>query len=210
MKKLILFDFDGTIVDSLKAGVDIINANAEKYGVKRIKDIDAAKGMSFGQFCKTHNISPLKVPFFLMHLKKKINSKIDSLPVFEGMVEVIYSLHKEYNLGILSSNSKKNILTFLKAHNLENLFKFIISSPHLFLKSIAIKNILKKEKLKIGDVLYIGDEVRDVKACKKVDVPIIAVSWGYNSFHILQNAKPNYLVSEPKKILEIVSKHFSS
>jgi phosphoglycolate phosphatase len=54
------------------------------------------------------------------------------------------------------------------------------------------------------DVLYIGDELRDFQACKKLDVPIIAVTWGYDSISLLSNASPDFLVREPRDIIAFV------
>jgi phosphoglycolate phosphatase len=204
MVKLILFDFDGTIADSLNAGVNLVNENALRFGVKKITDVEAAKNMSFKELCKVHGVNPLKVPFYLMLIKKKLNDNIESIPIFKGMEEIIKILSQKYILGILSSNSKKNILKFLKAYNLDGYFKFVISSPNIFLKSLAIRRISKKEKVPFNEIIYIGDEVRDIKATKKVNVPIISVSWGYNSFEILDKNNPNFLIKYPKEILKIL------
>lgn len=43
-----------------------------------------------------------------------------------------------------------------------------------------IKKFLKEKKLQTEEVLYVGDEQRDVVACKKIGVEIIWVGWGYD------------------------------
>jgi phosphoglycolate phosphatase-like HAD superfamily hydrolase len=48
--------------------------------------------------------------------------------------------------------------------------------------------VLREQSLQPADILYVGDEVRDVEACQKVGVKIIAVTWGLNSQEALEKA----------------------
>jgi phosphoglycolate phosphatase len=52
--------------------------------------------------------------------------------------------------------------------------------------------------------LYVGDEVRDIQACKKSFVKIIAVTWGFDIPDVLKSHNPDFLVSTPKEILDII------
>ena len=63
---------------------------------------------------------------------------------------------------------------------------------------------MEKHNLKPQEIIYVGDEVRDIQACKKIGVKIIAVSWGYNSKEILDREKPDYLVNKPIEIPKIL------
>jgi phosphoglycolate phosphatase-like HAD superfamily hydrolase len=63
---------------------------------------------------------------------------------------------------------------------------FIYTST-LFGKSRALSQALSKEHLDPREVIYIGDEVRDVEACQKCGLNVIAVTWGLNSQTALRN-----------------------
>ena len=65
---------------------------------------------------------------------------------------------------------------------------------------------MKVHSLSKREVIYIGDERRDIKASHKADIPIIAVTWGYNNKKMLAENNPDYLVSQPKEIISIVNK----
>ena len=54
-------------------------------------------------------------------------------------------------------------------------------------------------------MLYIGDELRDVKASQKAGVPIAAVTWGFNSRQSLAAAKPDYLFDRPADFLTLLA-----
>ena len=60
-----------------------------------------------------------------------------------------------------------------------------------------------KQALHPSNVLYVGDEVRDIEAAKKAGIRIAAVTWGYNSKKALEAYKPDYLVTKPEELLQI-------
>ena len=53
-------------------------------------------------------------------------------------------------------------------------------------------------------MIYVGDEQRDIIACKKVGVDVIWVGWGYDVIETIQEASPDYMVYTPNEILHIV------
>lgn len=70
-------------------------------------------------------------------------------------------------------------------------------------------NILEIKEIKFIDdnnVVYIGDETRDVEAAKKVGIEIISVCWGFNYKEILQTLNPNFIVESPEEILPCIRK----
>jgi phosphoglycolate phosphatase-like HAD superfamily hydrolase len=58
-------------------------------------------------------------------------------------------------------------------------------------KDVSITALLKKEKIQKRDVIYVGDETRDVLAMKKVDIPVIAVGWGLTPPEKLSSLPPD-------------------
>ena len=108
-------------------------------------------------------------------------------------------------MGIITSNSKKNVEKFLKKHNLNDIFDFIDSSTRILGKSYQIKSIIKKHRLDKDSVLYIGDETRDIEATKKVGIKVAAVTWGFNSSERLSQFSPDYLIDEPEQLIRVCS-----
>ncbi|MEY4243328.1 MAG: hypothetical protein RLZZ245_913, partial [Verrucomicrobiota bacterium] len=53
-------------------------------------------------------------------------------------------------------------------------------------------------------MLYIGDELRDVKAAQKAGIPIAAVTWGFNSRESLAASEPDYLFDQPTDFLRLL------
>ncbi|SFG97875.1 haloacid dehalogenase superfamily, subfamily IA, variant 1 with third motif having Dx(3-4)D or Dx(3-4)E [Desulfotomaculum arcticum] len=124
--------------------------------------------------------------------------------IYEGLKTVLGELKKAgLKISIVSSNSIENINEFLKNSEI-NVFDNVYSSGSFFNKDRAIAHLMRKYNLNSREVIYIGDEIRDIIACKKSSVRIIAVSWGYDSKELLEKANPDYLVDSPAQIIELI------
>lgn len=204
--KLVFFDFDGTIADTLNVVVSITNRLALEFGHKPIEPEELAKIQKFSsrQIIKYSGISILKVPFLLAKVKAELKNEIQTVEPFPELKPVLMELRNQVDtLGILSSNSEENIITFLSANNLE-LFDFIHTEAPLFSKSRIINKILKQTNIKPEESIYVGDETRDIEAAKRSHVKAIAVSWGFNSKEILAQQNPDFLIHEPTELIDII------
>ncbi|GAF99656.1 unnamed protein product, partial [marine sediment metagenome] len=145
-----------------------------------------------------------KVPTIIEEGRSGLAEKIESVAPVEGIEEVLLRLKAGgYELGILTSNSRETVDKFLKKNNLD-LFDFIYSGSSLFGKDRVLEKLLKDRKLKSKQAVYVGDEIRDIDAAKKVGVRIVAVGWGYNTGQLLRKRNPDYLVESPKELVKIV------
>lgn len=207
MIKTIIFDFDGTIADTLSVIVKLFNKNSKKYHLPKIskKELENLRSMEPIEIIKKYGISLIEIPFIANKIKKDLNSEIDKAEMQTGIRELILELKsKKYRMGILTSNAKENVEKFLNSNKL-SVFDFIHSELNLFGKNRSLENIIKKFSLKKEEVIYVGDEVRDIDACKEAGIKIISVTWGFNKKKILAKNKPDYLIDNPLKILEIVN-----
>jgi phosphoglycolate phosphatase len=131
-------------------------------------------------------------------------SQIKTLKVFKGLPGVLTKLKTlGYSLNILTSNSKQNVELFIKQNDLL-IFDQVCGDVSLFGKDKAILNFIKQNSLSKDKAIYIGDEIRDVVACKKAGIEIIAVSWGFNSKAGLQKSQPDYLIDKPTNLLSLL------
>lgn len=207
-KKAVIFDFDGTIVNSLMSIVRIFNVHAHSFGLPEVSEeqIETLRTMTYWQIIRKYNIPLLKIPFIIAKVRNDLYGSMDKMVLFPGIKKIMKALKsKGYIVGILTSNSKENVEQFLKSHELIH-FDFIYSETNLFGKSRALKNLLSKHKFKPKDVIYVGDEVRDIEACKQISVDIISVTYGFNKKETLKEHNPTYLVNKPEEILDILNR----
>ena len=206
MLKHILFDFDGTIADSGEIGLQILNELSEKYKIKKFTkdEMIAINSVPIKDRFKLIGIPIYKLPNIIIEVLSRYKKLVSSIKIFEGIEDVIQTLKKEgYVLSIISSNNVENIDYFLGKYNL-NTFDNIISAKNIFGKNKILKSYLRDNNLNNDEILYIGDELRDIEACKKVNVKIIAVTCGFDSIELLKKSKPDYISEKPQELLEII------
>ncbi|MBF7082207.1 HAD-IA family hydrolase [Desulfallas sp. Bu1-1] len=207
MIKHVIWDFDGTIVDSRYLAVKLLNELAEKYKFHKIKEseYEYMRSLSILERCKVIGVPLYMIPILAVELKRNYQKSIGSLNTFKGVKDTIRKLkEKGFGLSIISSNSTGNISDFLKKNNID-IFDGIYSSSNFLGKEKAIQMFLRKNNLKREEVVYIGDECRDIVACQKNNVRIIAVPWGYDSKNLLIKAKPDFIVSNPQEIVNLIT-----
>ena len=205
---LLLFDFDGTLADTRTIGHAILNDMAREFKFRELPEyqIEEARGMNTRQFISHLGISKWKVPAMARRGLQLLHERIHLVDPISGIPETLATLHgRGERLAILTSNSEANVEAFLTRHNLPY-FEFVSCSSKLFGKGREIRRILRKEKLTPGEILYIGDETRDIEAAKETGLRMAAVTWGYNSEEALQALNPHHLVSLPGELLTLTTK----
>lgn len=203
MIKYIVFDFDGTIADTYQEIVSIVNKfKKEEYGEIDFEDL---RNYGAKKIIKKIGISPLEVPRLIKELLFELRKKTD-IKIFPEMLGAFKNLNRNYKIGIVTSNSEENVKKILQKYKAGSLFEFIYTGSSLFGKHKTLKKMCKEYNLNPKEIIYVGDEDRDIVAAKKVGIKIIGVTWGFNSEKRLREESPDYLVHSPKEILDIVKK----
>jgi HAD superfamily hydrolase (TIGR01549 family) len=203
--KLVVFDFDGTVADSLMTALGIFNRFAAELRYKPIEDTEAVRSMTTRQFMKHHGISLWRLPRLVRKFHAAAAEEAEKLKLYPGLPEMLATLHTDgVRLGILSSNKEENIRRCLRVNGAEEFFAFVVGYPKLFGKGRALRRIVRAERIERPDVLYVGDEMRDIEAARKAGVASAAVTWGFHAEPLLRTSEPNYIVNDPAKLPEVV------
>ena len=205
---MVLFDFDGTLADSIGLGFEIANSYADEVGYNRV---ERERGMELSalEIMKEAGISFWKLPKLIFLLKQKLNENKDKIPMIKGVDELIARLKNDgFEFGIITTHSADGVAHFLEKNNLTSYFSYIKTDVPLFGKKKALQKAKKQLK---SSFVYVGDELRDVEACRKTGIPIVSVPWGFNSIKVLEKGNPglvaktideayNFICQEAKKI----------
>ena len=204
----LIFDFDGTIADTLGETRLIFNQLAPEYGIRQVeaRELDHLRHLSLKQLLKHLDIPKRRVPALISRGTGLMRGNITRLQLIPGMTEVLVELRQHADsFGILTSNTTANVDLFLKNHGLREQFDFISSTSKLTGKAKHLKAIRKTFSLRPEQMLYIGDELRDVKASQKAGIPIAAVTWGFNSRESLAAESPDHLFEKPTDFLRLLA-----
>ncbi len=196
--KHVIFDFDGTIADTMPHILDI----AEEVSGLIIdrSEVDRLRNMPIKAILKEYKIPLHRIPRYLIQGKKLLGKRTNEIELVSGLREVLEKLHGAYDMQIVSSNSAPIIVKFLRRHKIEKYFSSVHGNVGLFSKAQALKKIIKKQKYDIADCIYIGDELRDVEAAHKIGLKIISVAWGFNGSTLLRSAKPDRIANRSQEI----------
>ena len=202
---MLLFDFDGTVADTLVISHEILNDLAREFRFRELPagELETARAMGTRQFIRHLGISSWRIPSISRRGLQLLHERIHLVEPVTGMPEVLAELRSRgHRLGILTSNSEANVTAFLERHDLPH-FDFIRTSSKLFGKAREMKRLLRSERIPPKAVLYVGDETRDIEAARETGLRMAAVTWGYNSEAALSSLGPEFLVSSPADLLSL-------
>jgi len=210
--QVVLFDFDGTIADTYNAIVKITNQLSPKFGYKVLdqEELLLLKNLSSREIIKLSEISIFKIPFLVRKVRTELSKEIANLSPIADIIPVLWELKKQgYTLGIVTSNIIENVEIFLQKNQLNSVFSYIHPTNSIFSKHRIINQIIKNNRFEQESVIYVGDETRDIRSARRSNIGIVSVSWGFNSAEILQEYKPDYLVSKPSELLLAIEDYYT-
>lgn len=204
-RPVLVFDFDGTIADTHRYIIEISNRLADEFQYRKIlpAEIEDLKNKTAKEIIGVLRVPMLKIPAIIARAKKEFYEGIAQVKPIAGVREVLAELKQNgAHMGILSSNNQENIRAFLEIHGLTDIFDFIHTTSKVWSKNTSLKDLAGKYDLTLGNILYVGDETRDITAARKVNAKVIAVAWGYNSAKVLKKHRPDYLLQRPEELLQ--------
>lgn len=207
--KTIIFDFDGTIANTLELVMEIANEVLDdmKHQPITTTDFKKLRKMTIPQGLRYLQIPAYRLPKMVLASRQKLNARIHKLKIVTGMRQAIKQLKKDgWKMGILTTNSLENVEAFLERNNLSEYFEFIDSSTAVFGKSTRIRQTIRRQALDKSASIYVGDEIRDVEASQQQNLPVVAVSWGANSYTALKHAEPDKLITKPQQLVDYARK----
>jgi phosphoglycolate phosphatase len=204
---LVVFDFDGTLADSLGPALAIYNTRiAPALNLRPIEDLEAARSTPLRQLLRQLGVRFWRLPKVIRAFQAAAAEHAHELKLHGGIPDMLAGLRtRGHRLGILSSNREDVIRAVLRNHDVEELFDFVVGYPKLFGKAKALRRILKLEKADRAEVLIDGDELRELDAGRNARVSTAAVAWGFHAETLLAAGAPRYLLRSPGELPDVAT-----
>ncbi|MDZ4165980.1 MAG: HAD family hydrolase [Smithellaceae bacterium] len=202
--KLLLFDFDGVLVDSLEIYAKSMIATLEIMGKPIIKNREdylalfeenlyaalERRGLDLGEFFTASS---------------RILEEIDYLALqpFFPLIPVLKKLQEEHSLLVISSNSTEVIRNTLTRHDFADCFRDILGADRGLGKKEKIEQVMARENMPRERTYYIGDTTGDIREAKQAGVRTVAAAWGWHGRERLAAAGPDYLLDCPQELLSL-------
>lgn len=206
MKKIVLFDFDGVIVDSFEMSYQATLKTDP--GLTREQQKKFFDGNLYEEVERQTGKSITKEEDFEYY--KEYIPKLLSLSPVEGIIPVLEELKEKYHLIVISSTISSPIAEYLSKYNLECYFDEIMGGDVHRSKQVKIKMILEKHKVVPSDCIFITDTLGDIREATKCGVVSVGVAWGFHEKERLQNGNPAAIVETPKDLFRAIQAIFYS
>lgn len=198
-----IFDFDGTVADTFDEMMRVLNGLSGEFGYRPAgpEEIELLRGLSPLDVAKRLGVTWHQIPRIVTRARQELSHAMPRVQPFAGMRETLAELRRRgLAVGLLTSNNRLNVQLFLDQHPIE--FDFVSTGSGLWTKHHRLARLLKREQLRGEQAAYIGDEVRDIEAGRKLGMRSVAVTWGYTASQLLAANTPDRLVHSPTELVD--------
>ena len=214
--KGIIFDLDGTLIDSLEDIGVCMNKVLEKNGLKTYQIPKYKDFVGGGVEFLVNNVLNTKEELLL---KDKITKEFKDVyeqqlhtktKAYDGVYELLEKLQKEdFKIGILSNKPHEFTIEYAKLlfsnYKIEEIHGQKEQVPKKPNPQSAI-SIAKKFRIACEELYFVGDTKVDMQTAKNAKMKAIGVLWGFRTKEELEENGADFLVSHPLEILDIVNK----
>lgn len=206
MIKNIIFDVDGTILDTEKAVLSSLQLVLKEEGRDyEQNELKFALGIPGDAALRKLNIT--EIERVGMKWSKTVLDYSHEVQIFNGLLEVIEQLSKSpFKLGIVTSKTKQEVTDEFDPFGISHHFEEIISAsdtikhkPHPEPLELCIERL----KINKDETIYIGDSIYDLQCAKSAGVRFALALWGAKSKNGFELA--DFIINEPKDILTLLS-----
>lgn len=212
--KLVIFDLDGTILDTLSDLTDSTNyaLNQHNYPKRSIEEVRSFVGNGIGKLIERavpEGTSPdetLKVlDDFRTHYAKHC---ADKTKAYDGIFELIEALKKSNHLTAVVSNKADFAVQDLCNQYFPNIFDYVVGErEHIRRKPApdSVLEVLNQLKVQKSDAVYVGDSEVDIKTAQNAGMDVISVTWGFRDREELLSQGTQTIVETPEEIIKLLS-----
>lgn len=213
--KLCIFDFDGTLVNTITDVAICFNQalkingfgehEIEKYKYLIGGDLETVVGKLLNEKDRSEiNIFNVKNTYYQLYS----NSIKEHTKPYPNICNLLKELQKR-NVKIGINTNKKQELTeelckkFFKGINFTRIIGYSSDYPSKP-NPQGVYQIIKSGDVLKENTIYIGDGNTDIETAKNADVRMILVTWGQNTEEDIANKYITYIVNEPREIINII------
>ena len=201
---LLLFDFDGVLVDSIDVYEKTVTDCLQQIGQPLTRGREEFLELFEGNFYESlvqKGVNMEKFTAASAGILAKINYA--EMKPFDAVRPVLRELKKNHPLVVISSNDTPTIREALRLYDFNGIFDDILGSDFMLSKTEKILYVIQKYSVKPQDIYYIGDTTGDIKEGKQAGLKTVGVTWGWHSKTKMAGSNPDYLFDYPQDLLNL-------
>ncbi|MFO0624363.1 MAG: HAD hydrolase-like protein [Polyangiales bacterium] len=193
---LAVFDFDGTLVDSLPWLLTVMNDAARRFGFREVADdeVERLRAMDHRAILAHLGLPLWRLPQVATHVRALAAAGPPS-PRFAGVDALLPALRAAgVRVAVVSSNAEETIRRGLGP--LASHVERVDGGASLWGKARKLRATVRALGVTPARTLAIGDELRDVEAARAAGLAAGAVTWGYHHAAVLRAAAPDHIFDD--------------
>ena len=202
---LVIFDMDGTLVDSFGLFIELMNNFANKYGYEQLHTdrIETLRALPPKQIRQALGLSFFSSLRLMYDCKKAMQKRHTTPALFDHVLDLLAELKAQgAMLAIVTSNNKVNCRRYLGEGY--EYFDWLECNASIYGKARQMKKIIRRSGCQLNQVIYVGDQIIDVQSAHQNNIHSAAVTWGYNNEQALTSQQPHFLVHTMDELREIL------
>jgi phosphoglycolate phosphatase len=200
--RLAIFDFDGTLADSLPWFAEIYDQLAGEFGLRRVgrAEREDLRSRNSREIMARVGVAAWQLPRIAHRLRRMKAQQAARIELFPGVGELLRDLARRgVRRAIVSSDAEANIRATLGPDQAA-LIEHWDCGAGLFGKSAKLRRVVRRSGLPAAAALYVGDELRDGEAARAAGIGFGAVAWGYATTDALRAQAPDRLFTSIAEI----------
>ncbi len=201
---LAIFDFDGTLADTLPWMRSVFNELAGEHGFRRVEphDYERFRDLHGSALLRALGLPLWKLPRVVSSMRRRMAEHSGPLSLYPGISDVLQQLVAGgVQLAMVSSNSRENVERVLGADNAKLMAHFVCGVSMMG-KAVKLRQVIRQSGIPQPRAIYIGDEIRDGEAAHKAGTAFGAVTWGMHSEAALRLQNPAEIFSTIPEIAD--------
>jgi len=204
--RLAIFDFDGTLADSIDWFRGSFQETVTRFNLKPTtpEALESMRGLSAREIMARLGVSMWQLPTIAADLRKRKLAAAGEISLFDGIPEMLSDLRSAgITAAIVSSDSEASVRQVLGSTTA--LISHFDCGAAIFGKHRKFRRVAQTLGVHPAETICIGDEIRDIEAAKAAKMVSGAVAWGYTLPSALQNAGPTFLFETVAEMTERLS-----
>lgn len=207
----VLFDLDGTLIDSVRLILDSYHHTLAAHGLPPRSDEEWLEGVGtpltaqFGAFQDAAGILDALIATYREYNLKHHDRMVT---VYPGVADVVRELKQDgIATGLVTSKNRSGALRGLALAQLESLMDVLVCADEVENPKPHPEPVEKAVRLLGADpatTVYVGDSIHDMRSGRAAGVRTAAVLWGPFGREHLEGARPDYWLEKPEELLAMV------